>query len=142
MKAISIQQPYAHWIALGIKRIENRTWATRHRGLLAIHAGKSLARLTAQDEQLYPNMTFGGIVAVVTLAGCWTLDEIWAGKLSKQFDWVFVHPHTEGPVCWVFGVAICRFAEPIPYRGRQGLFNVPDELLTAVDVGRGSPANK
>lgn len=36
MKAISIQQPYAHWILLGEKEYEYRTWSTDHRGDLLI----------------------------------------------------------------------------------------------------------
>ncbi|RZK62259.1 MAG: ASCH domain-containing protein, partial [Pedobacter sp.] len=32
MKALSIKQPWATLISTGIKDIENRTWATKHRG--------------------------------------------------------------------------------------------------------------
>lgn len=38
MKALSIKQPWASLIAHGIKDIENRTWATKHRGTIYIHA--------------------------------------------------------------------------------------------------------
>lgn len=37
-KALSIKQPYASLIALGIKDIENRTWKTNFRGRIYIHA--------------------------------------------------------------------------------------------------------
>jgi hypothetical protein len=39
MKALTIRQPWASLIALGIKRNETRSWNTAHRGPLAIHAG-------------------------------------------------------------------------------------------------------
>lgn len=39
MKAITLTQPYASLVALGAKRIETRSWATKYRGPLAIHAG-------------------------------------------------------------------------------------------------------
>ena len=39
MKAITIRQPWASLVALGIKRIETRSWSTQYRGRLAIHAG-------------------------------------------------------------------------------------------------------
>lgn len=32
LKALTICQPYAHLIAIGTKRAENRTWDTAHRG--------------------------------------------------------------------------------------------------------------
>jgi predicted transcriptional regulator len=38
MKALSIKQPWASLIAHGIKNIENRTWKTKFRGRIYIHA--------------------------------------------------------------------------------------------------------
>jgi len=38
MKALSIKQPWASLIAHGLKDIENRTWATKYRGKIYIHA--------------------------------------------------------------------------------------------------------
>ncbi len=50
MKAISIKQPWASLICtprndnpnLGIKNIENRTWATKYRGKVLTHVYKIL----------------------------------------------------------------------------------------------------
>lgn len=44
MKALSLWQPWATLIAVGSKRVETRSWATRHRGPIAIHAAKRLNR--------------------------------------------------------------------------------------------------
>lgn len=41
MKALSLTQPWASLVAIGEKRIETRSWATRYRGPVAIHAAKS-----------------------------------------------------------------------------------------------------
>lgn len=38
MKALTLHQPWATLIAAGIKTIETRSWSTKHRGPLAIHA--------------------------------------------------------------------------------------------------------
>jgi len=40
MKALTLHQPWASLIAMGIKTIETRSWSTKYRGPLAIHAGK------------------------------------------------------------------------------------------------------
>lgn len=40
MKALTLYQPWASLIALGVKTVETRPWATKYRGPLAIHAGK------------------------------------------------------------------------------------------------------
>lgn len=38
MKALTMAQPFATMIALGLKTTETRSWSTSHRGLLAIHS--------------------------------------------------------------------------------------------------------
>lgn len=44
MKAISIRQPWAWLIVNGYKDIENRTWDTKYRGMVLIHASKGMTR--------------------------------------------------------------------------------------------------
>src|SRR5262245_29133635 len=41
MKCLSLIQPWATLLVLGEKKIETRSWGTRHRGPLAIHASKT-----------------------------------------------------------------------------------------------------
>src|ERR1700694_3122793 len=40
MKALSLWQPWASLIAMGLKEFETRHWATSYRGPLVIHAAK------------------------------------------------------------------------------------------------------
>lgn len=40
MKALSLWQPWASLWACGAKKYETRSWATKYRGPIAIHAGK------------------------------------------------------------------------------------------------------
>lgn len=51
MKALTLHQPWASLIAVGAKRIETRSWSTKYRGPLAIHAGKVF------DHSTYPDLT-------------------------------------------------------------------------------------
>lgn len=44
MKAISIRQPWAWLIVNGYKDIENRSWPTRFRGRVLVHAAKAMTR--------------------------------------------------------------------------------------------------
>lgn len=60
MKALSLRQPWASLIADGRKTIETRTWRTRYRGPLAIHA----------SLRPYADLPTGGIVAVAWLYDC------------------------------------------------------------------------
>jgi activating signal cointegrator 1 len=43
MKALTLLQPWASLVAAGLKTIETRSWSTRYRGPLAIHASKGTA---------------------------------------------------------------------------------------------------
>ena len=40
MKVLTLTQPWATLVAIGAKRIETRSWSTKYRGPLAIHAAK------------------------------------------------------------------------------------------------------
>ena len=44
MKALSLTQPWATLIAIGAKRIETRSWSTKHRDVVAIHAARGFPR--------------------------------------------------------------------------------------------------
>jgi hypothetical protein len=117
MKALSIRQPYAYLILEGIKRIENRTWDTKYRGPLAIHAGvrwhdrpvKEIAehfRVAVPDE-----LPTGGIVCIVDLVD--VVEKSNDRSFEGPFGFVLVNPR---PV---------RFA---PLRGLLGLFEVQKRL--------------
>lgn len=49
MKGLSLWQPYAFLIARGDKTIETRSWSTKYRGPLAIHAAKQCHTGTIGD---------------------------------------------------------------------------------------------
>jgi hypothetical protein len=77
MKAISLHQPWAAAVAVGIKWIETRSWRTHYRGPLAIHAAKTKSTdnlrayyevITPRAEDLfmplnYADLPFGYIIA-------------------------------------------------------------------------------
>ncbi len=46
MKAITLWQPWATLVALGVKTIETRSWTTAYRGPLAIHAAARRPKFT------------------------------------------------------------------------------------------------
>lgn len=43
-KALTVRQPHAQLIALGVKSIETRSWAMKYRGRLVIHAAAKISR--------------------------------------------------------------------------------------------------
>ena len=120
MNALTICQPYAELIARCEKPIENRAWPTSYRGPLAIHAGKSRAWMDWGDEEFYPDMEFGAVIAIAELYDC-----VRIGNLPEQLRG---HEHANGPWCWL--LRNVRRITPVPYRGAQGLWVIPDSLVT------------
>ncbi len=75
--ALSIQQPWAWLIVHGYKDVENRSWATRLRGTVGVHAGKKIDTDAIEDiRDLYPDVPLpdsfetGGIVGRVEIVDC------------------------------------------------------------------------
>lgn len=127
MKCLTICQPYAHLIMIGEKRVENRTWPTRYRGPLLIHAGVSRAWMDKTDaeaaEHFGEPLVFGAIVGRADLVECVHVTDIIHRYITERFPWLRTHDHALGPYCWVLD-RIERFAVPVLMRGRQGLFNI------------------
>lgn len=129
MKAITISQPYASLIAEGQKFVENRTWPTRYRGPIAIHAGKGTQYLTKRELAEYPS---GCIVAEANLVDCVHLQEVMArnpedivGLAGVTVGQLLQHEHTEGPWCWILK-DIRKLETPKPIVGKQGLWDFYD----------------
>lgn len=124
MKAITIWQPYAQAIAMGLKQYETRSWATKHRGMMAIHA--SIRPLSLQDRQLaekydlVENLQYGKIVAIGVLEDCVLItDELIAQMPRQEIDFGDWRP---GRYAWKIGsVQPIELAEKI--LGKQGLWN-------------------
>lgn len=142
MKALTICQPFAHLIVRGEKRVENREWPTSYRGQLMIHAGKSREWLDPYEDETYLGdelsfqragdpLVFGAVVGLAQLADCLHIDRIQRGEYDAKHPWLRDHEHTNGTWCWV--LVDVRRIEPVPYRGAQGLFDIPDYLLSPLE---------
>jgi activating signal cointegrator 1 len=140
MKSITICVPYPSLILLPEsdqhhKRVENRNWSTSYRGPLLIHSGKSKKWMGSynEDVEAYLPVYLGMIVGVVDMLDCVKintspLDEWIAQEANRRFPWLCRHKHASGPYCHIYA-NVRRFVEPIPYRGAQGFFDVPDTLV-------------
>ena len=134
MRCISLWQPWASAVALGLKTIETRHWSTRYSGPLAIHAAKrwtadvreDAATLAAAYDARLATPPLGVIVAVARLVRCEQTERILARGISPmEEDFGNYGPGRFG---WILD-DVRAFATPIPFRGAQGLFDVPDDLI-------------
>lgn len=139
MKTITLWRPWATFIALNFKQYETRSWGTRYRGKLAIHAAKrpidpsgkytasQVYNLTggklALKRREYP---LGCIVAIVDLVDCPQMD---SSLISRQTELEqAVGCWQPGRFAWQLGNVVA-LPEPITYRGCQGLRDVRPEVL-------------
>jgi hypothetical protein len=128
MKALSIRHPWVDLILAGTKTIEIRTWATRYRGRLLLHASAGYG-ISERDASARLGLarpapeTLGAIVGVANLVDC---------RHVQPEDWPHASlPPLEGKLwAWVFSEA--EAIEPIPCAGRRTLFDVDEALVAAV----------
>ena len=122
-RALSIRQPWAALILTGHKPVENRTWTTPYRGILARHTGKrpDLTGLPLPGEFGIPVLHTGAYLGWVDLTDIHHADE--CGGCS---DWA-------EPGRWHLVLTRPRLLpEPIPAPGRLGLFTPPAAVLDSL----------
>lgn len=164
IRILSLWQPWASLIAMGLKKFETRSWGTPYRGKLAIHAAKrpvdsdgflvvrkafELAGKDFQNDQDWvESLQFGCIVAIANLTHCrqmisekTTLTEFCKQPESVQETQIpiislvgatelerTVGDWQPGRYAWKLG-NICPIAEPIPFKGGQGLRIIRDSQV-------------
>lgn len=151
MKILTVWQPWAFYVAAGLKPVENRRWApTSYRGPIAIQAGVNVDRDAATPDDLAaftqaggfdalwrpgrdpagpPLLALGAVIAVARLTGCHHNtggDCPACDGLCSPWAW-------PGRVHWQLS-SVRALAEPVPARGMPGLNDPPPGL--AEEIGR------
>ena len=122
---LSIRQPWAELVISGRKPIEIRSWSTRYRGRIWIHAAQHVDQQL--DERYGLSSLFrGGFIGSVELTSIEPFDskrwESWKHRHLDEgpykiglFAWILVHPR--------------RFNSPIQAPGQTNLFPLDHALL-------------
>jgi len=116
---LSIRQPWAHMILHHGKDIENRTWPTKVRGRILIHASKGMTRQQYEDAAW-----FAYECRRVHLADCWPVD-LPRGGIVGSVEIVDCVQHWDSPWFggpWGFVLRDPRPLEFTPCRGALGFF--------------------
>lgn len=111
MKALSIRQPWAWLIVHGHKDIENRSWPTRYRGPVLIHAAKGMTRADYDGARMLAE------AQGVTLPKPEELDRGGIVGRAEIVDCI-----AESPSPWFFGphAFVMENAQPLPFRPAKG----------------------
>jgi len=111
-KALSIKNPWAYLIAMGIKDVENRSWKTHFRGRIYIHASLKPDRMmhdadgyskeqwnilmSKEIDTLFlytKNPIKSAIIGEVDIVGCVkNHSSIWAHKNPDMWHWILESP--------------------------------------------------
>lgn len=146
MKVITIRQPWATLIAIGEKEFETRSWQTKYRGTIAIHAGKQIDKaaldyvtimtaLLRHGIKSHKELPTGAIIATADLIECHKIkadyfpvyDEekaVTENGLLIDGDEYWCGDYTEGRFAWQ--LASVKQIEPIPAKGQLSLWEYPD----------------
>lgn len=150
MKALTLHEPWAWFVAKRWKEVETRGWYTAYRGPLAIHAGKKHDKdgieLWTQfvtgthlpaDFPEFDQLPFGCVVATCSLVACLPTNDVEdrAQKLQQPFapplGWETEKEFGNyAPGRWAFILRdVIPMDPPIPAHGWQQLWNwTPTEV--------------
>lgn len=85
MKVITIKQPWATLIAEGYKEYEFRTWKTKYRGEILIHAGKGIDKEAVERfKYLKLDYPVGKIIARAKVVDCVKVDDTLRRELAQK----------------------------------------------------------
>lgn len=129
MKALTIKQPWATLVALGEKKIETRSWATKYRGELYIHAGMKIDKKMCEEFDFIDigKLETGAIIAKCDLIDCrkiikkYRFHAVVDGISDvRGFEFAF-GDYTEGRYAWILNNI--QPLIPIQCKGKLSLWN-------------------
>lgn len=131
MKAITVWQPWASLLMMGVKADETRSWPTYYRGHVVIHAAKkpvadvlsSLPEETvAEIRRHIPHpeaLPVGAALGICELTACRQIDDSF--REMRAPEQLLLGNYTDGAYAWEM-VPLLELSEPAPCRGAQGLW--------------------
>jgi hypothetical protein len=148
LKAISMWQPWASGVALGLKGFETRSWQTSYRGRLVVHAAQRRTELHvlysigamrgafhAAGMRDLTDFPLGAYVAIVELVAIWPADSSTLAFRLSPLELAF-GDFSPGRFAWELKL-LEKLDPPIAARGYQGLWDV--HALELEPAGRSGP---
>lgn len=145
MKALSLRQPWI-WAMFDLgKNIENRRWVINHRSPLLLHAALGCSPKERTLALRFIHAATGDLTVRIP-----PTSQLQRGGIVGRFAVADPHLPGEQRGRWhmpgQYGHPVVRLERlvtaegiptTIPYRGRLGLFDVPDELIAEALPGHG-----
>ena len=130
-EALSLLQPWATLVVMGLKTIETRSWRTAYRGSVLIQAslgkkGKILATEPPFSKYIpdFEALPFGAIIGQVQLDDVVPVEHLFfsnAKLAALTLEEKAFGDYTKGRYAWLLSEPV-MFDEPIPVKGGLGLW--------------------
>lgn len=120
MKALSVRNPFAHYILCGEKEFEFRTWQTDYRGDLLI---------CSSANPKVKNTISGHALCIVRL------NEIFEVTKKNCSDFGLSKSDLADGKLYAWQLTDIRAVKPFPVKGKLNFYNVDDELIEILEAG-------
>lgn len=144
MKVISLLQPWATLVVLGKKKIETRSFNTKHRGPILIHASKKMttkqmrlcnetffSAALEQEEEMHLGKIIGkvDIICTAVLSGMYDGKGIYFNEHGAPFSKqeIAFGDYTAGRYGWLLANAV-KFTHQLEVDGTLGLWNLNEPI--------------
>lgn len=132
MKVLTIQEPYATFIMQGMKKIETRSWKTKYRGEIYIHAGKSKNFLKKINNnkvlKLLENidLNYGNIICKAELIDCVYMTKDFIDKVKNENNYEYIlGEYAVGRYAWILQ-NVKEIDQKIPAKGKLNIWLYPE----------------
>jgi len=122
MKVLTLKQPWATLVAEGIKKYEFRSWRTKYRGKVLIHAGSGIDK-KEMDKYKNLDLTFPSkkIIAIVDVEDCLELNDELNKKIIAEKNIAYGDKYRDGYAWKLSNVKKLNIDKDIS--GQLGLWN-------------------
>ena len=128
MKVLSITEPYATLIKENKKNIETRSWKTKYRGELYIHASSTKIPKKYKEQEAMSlidinSLNFGNIICKCELVDCVYMTKDFISDIkNNNYQEYICGEYAEGRYAWILkNVEVLN--EPIKAKGHLGIWN-------------------
>ena len=128
MKVLTVKQPWATLIIQGDKRFEFRSWQTKYRGELLIHAGKSIDKEAVKRLRKYLpiELPTGKILGKVKLVDCIKMTPEFKETLLEENKDIYTKSSFEEKYGWQIA-EVKAFNKPIEAKGHLSLWEYEEK---------------
>ena len=129
MKVLSLTEPYATLIKIGVKKIETRSWKTSYRGKLYIHASSTKIPKEYKNNKELMNLVnvnelnFGNIICSCNLVDCIEMTDKFIEEVKKNKEEFICGVYKIGRYAWILE-DIKVLENPISAKGHLGIWNM------------------